>query len=195
MANVTDQYHVLDRWWNSKVNDHTDEIYIREKNLRMSWLVCKWWSFICGGGQGGLDPLPPGSNPYPRPFFSSLPPPHFLLSFFGCPRPKFRFFAPALLNPAPPISPQLVSVWLCDVTTFYCVPPDSGRGNWVLTRIDCILAETEWVMWGNSSCHIGYITDDVDNMTVHNPMSNTRRTRPYLSGFTSKKLHMAWNQL
>ena len=60
-------------------------------------------SVLCGGGQGGLDPLPPGFNPYPRPFFPSLPPPiFFLIFFFGYPRPKFRFFAPHPRPSAPP---------------------------------------------------------------------------------------------
>ena len=68
----------------------------------------------CGGGRGGLDPLPLGFNPpTPTHFFLPTPTPFFSFIFLRWyPRPKFRFFAPAHFlsedpQPPPPRAPVL----------------------------------------------------------------------------------------
>ena len=60
-------------------------------------LVCKYCvGRSVWGGQGGSAPPTPGVQPpLPCPIISSLPQLPFFPYFFGVPRSKFRFFAPA----------------------------------------------------------------------------------------------------
>ena len=69
---------------------------------RIAWFQL---TITVGEDRGMWTPYPRGSTPYPRPIFSSLPPPPFFpYFFFGYPRPKFRFLAsaPSPSHPRPP---------------------------------------------------------------------------------------------
>ena len=59
------------------------------------------------GRGGGQDPLPPGFNPLPRPFLSSLPSSPFPLFSFRVQPPKIQTPPPPLPPPPPPPPPPL----------------------------------------------------------------------------------------